>query len=114
MPANWLPGLNTSGNMTILVSYDIADDRLRVKTANKMLEYGLIRLQLSVFAGAIADTPWKQLLGWIQKEIVTQFAADDKLLYLPLTEGQSSYFTFLPATPDEWLQTVNPPNTLFI
>lgn len=100
--------------MTILVSYDIADDRLRLMTANKLLEYGLIRLQFSVFAGAIDDTPWKNLIGWIQKEIVAQFAPNDKLLYLPLTEGQSAYFTFLPSTPSEWLDTLNPPNTLFV
>lgn len=100
--------------MTILVSYDIENDRLREKTANKLLEYGLIRLQKSVFAGAIADTPWKHLLAWLQKEIVGAFGADDKLLYLPLTEGQSAYFTFLPAPPPEWLETIDPPNTLFV
>ena len=100
--------------MTILVSYDIENDRLRLKTANKLLEFGLIRLQKSVFAGAIADKPWKQLLGWLQKEVVAQFGADDRLLYLPLAEGQSARLAFLPAPPPEWSETIDPPNTMFV
>ena len=100
--------------MTILVSYDIENDRLRVKTANKLLEYGLVRLQKSVFSGAVNETPWKHLLTWMQKEVVPQFKPDDRLLYLPLSEGQSALFHFLPAPPPEWIESVDAPNTLFL
>lgn len=100
--------------MTILVSYDIENDRLRLKTANKLLEYGLVRLQKSVFSGAVAPTPWKHLLAWLKKEVVAHFAPDDRLLYLPLTEGQAGLFKFLPAPPPEWTEAVNSPNTLII
>jgi len=100
--------------MTLLVSYDIENDRLRLKASNKLLEYGFIRLQKSVFAGKAGDTQWRQLLAWMKAEIVANFGPDDRLLYLPLTDGQSDRFTFLPAPPTEWNDTVSPPNTLFI
>lgn len=100
--------------MTLLVSYDIENDRLRSLAANKLLEYGLIRLQKSVFAGAIAEVAWRQLLTWLKKEVVAQFGAEDRLLYLPLTEGQAARFAFLPAPPPDWSDTLSPPNTLFL
>jgi len=100
--------------MTLLVSYDIEDDRLRLRAANKLLEYGLIRLQKSVFAGTVAAARWRQLSAWLKKEIVAHFGADDKLLYLPLTEGQATNFVFLPAPPPDWTDTLSPPNTLFV
>jgi len=79
-----------------------------------MLEYGFIRLQLSVFAGSVSDTRWKALLRWMQKEVVPRFVPDDKLLYLPLSSGQAANFSFLPAPPDDWNALVDPPNTLFV
>lgn len=100
--------------MTILVSYDIENDRLRLKTANKLLEYGLVRLQKSVFSGAVAETPWKHLLAWLQTEVVAKFETDDRLLYLPLSTGQAGLFKFLPAPPPEWVEAIDTPNTLIL
>ena len=97
-----------------MVSYDIENDRLRLKTANKLLEYGLMRLQKSVFSGSVAETPWKHLHQWLEKEVVTNFQPEDRLLYLPLTEGQASLFKFLPAPPPEWGEVIDSPNTLFL
>ena len=100
--------------MTILVSYDIENDRLRLKTANKLLEYGLVRLQKSVFSGAVAETPWKHLLAWLQKEVVAHFKPEDRLLYLPLSTGQAALFKFLPSPPPEWVEAIDTPNTLIL
>lgn len=97
-----------------MVSYDIENDRLRLKTANKLLEYGLIRLQKSVFSGAVAETPWKHLLLWLQKEVAENFQPEDRLLYLPLSEGQAKLFKFLPAPSPEWVEIIDSPNTLFL
>ncbi|MBM4417768.1 MAG: CRISPR-associated endonuclease Cas2 [Chloroflexi bacterium] len=36
-----------------LLIYDISDDRLRLKVANICLDYGLMRIQRSAFAGTI-------------------------------------------------------------
>ena len=100
--------------MTLLVSYDIENDRLRLKVANKLLEYGFIRLQKSVFAGTIGAAKWRQILVLLKKEIVANFEPDDRLFYLSLTESQAGRFVFLPAPPPEWNDTLSPPNTLFM
>jgi len=100
--------------MTLLVSYDIADNRLRGKAANRLLEYGFIRLQLSVFAGAPTAAVWRQCLLWLQKEVIGAFGPDDRLFYLPLTDGQSKIFVFLPQPPDDWNELLRPPNTLIL
>ena len=100
--------------MTLLVSYDIENDRLRLRTANKLLEFGFLRLQLSVFAGTLPEPLWARLLLWLQQEAVAKFGPDDKLLWLPLTEHQTRDFHFLPAPPPEWREQLEPPNTLFI
>jgi len=97
-----------------LVSYDIENDRLRLKTANKLLEYGFIRLQKSVFAGTVGSAKWQEMLAWLKKEIVANCGPNDQVLYLSLTKGQSDRFVFLPAPPPEWNDTLSPPNTLFM
>ncbi len=100
--------------MTLLVSYDIADDRLRLKVANKLLECGFIRLQKSVFAGTPTDPVWRQCLLFCQTAIVPGFGPDDQFFYLPLTEGQSKNFVFLPHSPADWNDLLTPPATLFV
>lgn len=100
--------------MTLLVSYDIADDRLRLKAANRLLEYGFIRLQKSVFAGAPADAVWRQCVLWLQSDVAAAFGPDDRFFYLFLTEGQSKNFVFLPQAPAEWNDLLLPPSTLFV
>jgi CRISPR-associated endonuclease Cas2 len=100
--------------MTLLVSYDIEDDRLRLKAANKLLETGFIRLQLSVYAGTPSEAAWRQCLLWLQQEVTAGFGAGDNLFYLPLTEGQSKNFVFLPTAPDDWNELLQAPSTLFV
>lgn len=46
------------------------------------------RAARSVLSGAVAETPWKYLLAWLQKEVVADFKPEDRLLYLPLSTGQ--------------------------
>lgn len=100
--------------MTILVSYDIESDRLRLQTANKLLEYGFIRLQKSVFAGSPGAGLFGRLQSWLQSDLIPHFGPEDKLFYLPLSEGQSSKFVFLPTAAPEWVDLTKPPNTLFV
>jgi CRISPR-associated endonuclease Cas2 len=87
---------------------------LRLKAANKLLEYGFIRLQKSVFAGVAGNTQWSQLLAWLKTEVVANFSPEDRLLYLPLAEAQAKRFVFLPTAPPDWDDTLSPPNTLFV
>lgn len=101
--------------MTLLFSYDIEDDRLRLRMANKLLETGFVRLQKSVFlATHLGEGHWTRLLDWTRQQVMPQLLQDDQILYLPLTELQTLDFGFLPEPPNEWQELLDPPNTLFI
>lgn len=100
--------------MTILVSYDIESDQLRLQTANKLLEFGFIRLQQSVFAGSLTETLFARFVAWTNAEVTPHFGPDDKLFYLPLSDGQASKFIFLPSDPSDWSELLKPPNSLFV
>ncbi len=69
----------------LLITYDIEDDKLRDKIAKKLLEFGMARIQLSVFMGSMKDSVHDKLLQWIQKKCVPLPGKDDQVLLLPLT-----------------------------
>ena len=53
--------------MQCLVVYDIPEDRLRAKVADICLDYGLLRVQYSAFAGDLPRTYQEELLLKIKK-----------------------------------------------
>ncbi len=67
-----------------LVSYDIADDRRRRRTAN-MLNTQLERVQESVFAGWLTATQARHLLASVQIELDMK---QDQLRAWPLAQRQ--------------------------
>ena len=100
--------------MPILVSYDIDNDKLRLRVANKLLEYGSMRLQRSVFLGNPAAGLWNQLYRWMQEEVHPHFTEADNVLHLQMTELQMEAMFFVPAPPSAWTELTDPPNTLII
>ncbi len=71
-----------------LIAYDITDDKLRAKTANKLIYYGLERVQFSVFIGTIRVKNLLAFKLWYQKTILTLASPNDSLMILPLSIGQ--------------------------
>ncbi len=65
-----------------LISYDMQSDKHRKKVADKLLEYGLTRVQYSVFAGPLKDHLLQQLQVWLPLQLTGK---DDRLFILPLT-----------------------------
>jgi len=63
---------------TTLLIYDIPSDRLRGKVANACLDYGLERIQLSAFQGALTHNRQEELLQRIRR-IVGAHAANIQL-----------------------------------
>ena len=53
--------------MIYLVCYDIEHDRLRTQLAHKLQDWGLERIQKSVFVGKLSDAYRKKLEEWLQK-----------------------------------------------
>jgi CRISPR-associated endonuclease Cas2 len=100
--------------MPHLFCYDISADGPRLKVANKLLEFGCIRLQYSVFAGDLRETHLKELLAWLKTFHTNALQPTDSILILTLTLNQlKSTDTFGPAPPD-WDMLTQPPNTLII
>ena len=64
-----------------LVSYDIKEDRLRIKVAAKLQYYGLYRVQYSVFMGKMNPTVFVEASRWIH----LQTKPKDRILILPLS-----------------------------
>jgi CRISPR-associated protein Cas2 len=71
-----------------LIAYDITDDKLRTKVANRLIYCGLYRVQFSVFVGTIDDKILSEFMAWFQTKILTLATADCCVLVVPLSIGQ--------------------------
>lgn len=69
--------------MTVLVLYDIANDRKRTKAADVCLDYGLSRIQYSAFLGEISSTRREELLAKLRRLLT---GADARVHVFPLCE----------------------------
>lgn len=93
-----------------LFSYDISNNKLRRKVANKLLYYGLDRVQLSVFMGTLRQPLFQKATLWLQQNI----KGKDKLLILPLPP-QTPQNALMYGTPFiNWLSITHQQNTLYI
>ena len=69
--------------MTVLLLYDIADDRKRAKAADICLDYGLARLQYSAFLGEITAARRDELLAKLRRLLS---GADARIHLFPLCD----------------------------
>jgi CRISPR-associated endonuclease Cas2 len=70
-----------------LISYDISNDRLRLRAAKVLMEHGLYRIQMSVFMGSMRDSVLKRLEKELSKMAQsTEWGHTDSFLVLPLHE----------------------------
>ena len=67
--------------MTILVIYDISSDKSRKKIADRLLDIGMIRAQLSVFIGTVESNRLDEI-ALFAEELLTD---SDRLYILPIT-----------------------------
>lgn len=101
--------------MNVLVSYDLENNRLRTRFANQLLALGLIRVQLSVFVGALGP-PY---LSKLERSIldVTQakeWQEEDAVLLLPLHDYSRERLKSWGKLPDNWDLINDPPHTLIL
>ncbi len=64
-----------------IITYDIPDDRLRYAVANKLKDYGLERLQLSVFQGYLTRNRAEEL-AIVLRELVGDEEADIRIFFI--------------------------------
>lgn len=72
----------------LLICYDIASDSLRSRVAQKLLEYGLERINRSVFLGAPDERETLELQTLLQGWMTRAGKPDDSLILLPVTARQ--------------------------
>jgi CRISPR-associated protein Cas2 len=67
--------------MRLLVIYDIPDDGKRTRVADVCLDFGLDRMQFSVFTGELSGAHRKELTAKLKK---TLGRTEGKILFLPV------------------------------
>ena len=70
-----------------LICYDIQDDLLRTKISKKLLHFGCVRIQKSVFCGELADIHWAQCQQKIESMFEKNKKEPDSIYFIPISEG---------------------------
>jgi CRISPR-associated endonuclease Cas2 len=79
-----------------LISYDISKDSLRTRIGDKIIAYGLDRIQYSVYLGAMTEANKQTLLLWMQQEIMQKGnSQSDTIILIPLTATQIKAATII-------------------
>ena len=98
-----------------LISYDIENDRLRLRIAKRLLHYGLHRVQYSVFMGSLSKKDirnlWKELGQWMQG---AEAVGSDSILYIPVHRGQLKTIQVHGSWPDRWEEISGEVHTLML
>lgn len=101
--------------MPWLISYDIEDDKRRLKIANRLLQAGFVRLQKSVFVGDPREVVLRHLTAWLQQFVPsTGTTRTDCVLILSCTQNQIDSAQMLGKPPADWTEFLEAPNTLII
>lgn len=89
--------------MMAWVFYDISEDSARNKVASLCLDYGLMRLQKSVFCGDISTRELDELAGKIRNVIDTA-EGEESVMFLPVCEKciAGTLSVGKPFTPDDF------------
>jgi len=72
----------------ILLCYDIESNALRGKLSHKILEFGLDRINRSVYLGDLKDSDLKKLETWLRQQMAGA-GQRDSLIILPVTKHKT-------------------------
>ena len=72
----------------LLIAYDISDDKLRLKVANRLQDMGLDRVQKSVFMGMTTTALRVAFDQWWATSLQPKVAPNDSILILDLQQTQ--------------------------
>ena len=71
-----------------VVMYDIEDNNLRLKVSNILEEYGLIRIQKSIFCGSLTQSQWMTCQQQVEEKFVEKQDQDDRIFWLSSSKNQ--------------------------
>lgn len=72
----------------LILMYDIVEDNTRTKVADACLDYGLDRVQYSVFAGQLSRNHQEELMLWID-ELMLEATGNIKLIPIAQREWEN-------------------------
>ena len=98
-----------------LISYDIENDRLRLKVSKHLQRWGLHRVQYSVFMGNVEKQNFpklrQELSGYAQRQ---EWTSTDSILIVPIHQGHLKSIEVFGSWPDRWEEITGEKNTLMI
>lgn len=106
---NAMPQKSTT--MTYLLTYDIADDKVRKLVAKFLLSRGCIRIQKSVFMANTEHRTFSDIYSTL-KDIVEYYDNEDSIILVPINVSDVRSMKLIGKNVN--IETlVNPPNTIF-
>lgn len=100
-----------STTMTYLLTYDIADDKVRKLVSKFLLSRGCIRIQKSVFMANTEHKTFTDIYATL-KDIVEYYENEDSIILVPINVSDVRSMKLLGKNVN--IETlVNPPNTMF-
>lgn len=73
--------------MPTLICYDIQSNALRAALSQKILHYGLERINLSVYLGTLKESDLAHLEALLQQIMSNRAGPNDSLIILPVTNN---------------------------
>ncbi|WP_367389015.1 CRISPR-associated endonuclease Cas2 [Lewinella sp. LCG006] len=74
--------------MAHLICYDITKNPLRTRMGKKIIEFGLDRINKSVYLGTISKSSLTQLESWLSQEILTKGDPTDSCIIVRISAEQ--------------------------
>ena len=71
-----------------VIMYDIEDNQLRLKVSNILGEYGLIRIQKSVFCGSLTQSQWMTCQQEVEEKFLEKKGPEDRIYWLSSSKNQ--------------------------
>lgn len=98
-----------------LISYDIQDDALRLNLSKLLIQFGLQRIQYSVFMGRLKVSRLSRLKKALQDmELDKRWHQGDSIMVLPLHQYSEEHLQFFGQLPDRWLEITGKIHTLIL
>lgn len=98
-----------------LVSYDLENDRLRLRLSQLLLKLGLYRVQFSVFMGILEPGAVQQLRQTLEKwQQDEPWGPTDSVMLFPLHQHTLERLTVFGAWPERWEEISGDLGTLIL
>lgn len=99
----------------IMISYDIENDRMRVKIAHALIRWGLHRIQYSVFLGTVDKEKLVYLIEELERfKAHEAWIPTNSIMILPIHGRQIKAIHMIGSWPERWDEIKGEKNTLML